>query len=56
MKVDKQKLKIPLVIIVLKPNHQIQAEFVIFMSKNPIFAILSLNLPNPKIEKLDFCL
>ena len=27
-----------------------------FISKNPIFEILNLNLPDPKIEKLDLCL
>ena len=56
MKVEILKLKNQLFTIVLKPFHQIQAEFVIFFSKNPIFTILSLNLPNPKIEKLDLCL
>ena len=55
MKVNILKLKNPLFTIVLKPYHQIQAGFVIFISKNRIFAILSFNLPNPKIEKLDLC-
>ena len=56
MKVNILKLKNPLSTIVLKPYHQIQAKFVIFVSKNPILAILILNLPDPKIEKLDSCL
>ena len=56
MKVNILKLKHQLFTIVSKPYHQIQTEFVIFVSKSPIFAILSLNLLNPKIEKLDLYL
>ena len=56
MKVNILKLKNQLFTIILKPYHQIRAEFVTFISKNPIFVILSLNLPNTKIEKLDLCL
>ena len=55
MKVNILNLKNQLFTIVLKPYYQIQDEFVIFISKNLFFAILSLNLPNPKIEKLDLC-